>query len=268
MSRLAGRPVGRGVGVGLVAVAVGAPVVPLLLWAGAGQFRYPALLPQFSSRGLGLLTDPAVLRALGTSAVIAVAVAALATGIGTAAGRALADRFPGRPVVGLLLLLPAVVPTLATTLGIQVVFLHYGLADTAAGVVAVQLVPTVPYVSLLMAATFADLDPDLADQARALGAGPVRRTLLVTLPAVGPALAVAALLAFLISWSEYLLTLLIGGAAVTTLPLLLFATIASADLPAAAAVALLIAAPPLLLVALTTRYLTGRSPAGVGIGAR
>ena len=56
------------------------------------------------------------------------------------------------------------------------------------------------------------------------------------------------LLTFLISWSEYVLTLLIGGGRVTTLPLLLFAAIGSSDRTAAAALGLLVVLPPVLLV--------------------
>lgn len=145
-------------------------------------------------------------------------------------------------------------------------FIRYGLADTVAGVVLVQLVPTVPYVSLVMAAAFANLDPDVEDQARTLGAGPWRRALLVTLPTVAPSLVVSAYFAFLISWSEYILTLLVGGGVVRTLPLLLFAAIGTSDYTAAATLGLLIALPPLTLVALTSRFLTGNSPAVVGFG--
>ena len=90
-----------------------------------------------------------------------------------------------------------------------------------------------------------------------LGAGPWQRLRHVTLPAVRPALVVSALFAFLISWSEYILTLLIGGGTVRTLPLLLFAAIGSSDLTAAAALSLVIGLPPLVLVALTARHLTG-----------
>ena len=90
-------------------------------------------------------------------------------------------------------------------------FIRYGLADTATGVVLVQLMPTVPYAATVLAAAFANLDTDYERQARALGAGPVRVLLFVTLPLLRPALLLAALFAFLISWSEYVLTLLIGG---------------------------------------------------------
>lgn len=257
----------RGVGAGLLAVGLLAPFVPLLLWAGAGDFRYPALLPDPSARGLGLVADRAVLRALATSAAIAATVAVLAALVGAAAGRALGSYdFPGKRLVQAVLLAPVVVPTIAVTLGIQVYFIRYGLADSVAGVVLVHLVPTVPYAALVMAAAFAALDTGIEDQARVLGAGPVRRTLLVTLPAVRPGLTVAALVAFLISWSEYILTLLVGGGTVSTLPLLLFAAIGSGDLPAAAALSLVLAVPPLLLVGLTARSLSARTPATVGFG--
>ncbi len=257
----------RAVGSGLLAVGLLAPLVPLLLWAVAGEFRYPALLPELSGRGVRLVLDPAVRDALLTSLGIASAVAALAVVLGATAGRALGlYTFRGKRLVQFLLLAPAIVPTLAVTLGIQIFFIRYGLADSVTGVVVVQLIPTVPYVSLVMAAAFAGLDVDAEDAARVLGAGPVRRLLLVTVPAVRPGLVVAALFAFLISWSEYILTLLIGGGTVRTLPLLLFAAIGSADLPAAAALSLVIALPPLVLVALTSRLLTGRTPAVVGFG--
>lgn len=257
----------RGVGAGVLAVGLLAPFVGLLLWAVAGEFRYPALLPVPSGRGLALLLDPAVGAALGTSLAIAATVALLATLIGAAAGRAIGlHAFRGRRVVQLLLLAPVLVPTLAVTLGIQVFFIRYGLADTVAGVVLVQLIPTVPYVSLVTASAFAALDVETEDVGRVLGAGPLRRLLHVTLPGVRSGLVVAALFAFLISWSEYILTLLIGGGTVQTLPLLLFAAIGSADLTAAAALSLAVALPPVLLVALTSRYLTGAGPATLGFG--
>lgn len=257
----------RRLGAGVLVAFLLVPLLPLLLWAVAGDFRYPAVVPELSGRGLRLLGDPAVRSATGTSLLIALTVAALATLIGAAAGRAIGlYDFPGRRGVQLLLLAPVIVPTLAVTLGIQVFFIRYGLADSVTGVVLVQLVPTVPYVSLVMAASFAGLDVEVEDAGRILGAGPLRRLVHLTLPAVAPGLAVAALFAFLISWSEYILTLLIGGGTVRTLPLLLFASIGSADLTAAAALSLVIAAPPVLLVGLTARFLTGGSRAVVGFG--
>jgi putative spermidine/putrescine transport system permease protein len=246
------------------------PFVPVLLWAFTAEWRFPAVLPQRgSTRGVRLLFDPTseVLQGLTTSLVLGVAVSGIATIVGLSAGRALGlYAFRGKRLVQFLLLAPAIVPGLAVTLGIQVFFLRYGLSGTRLGVVLVQLVPTVPYVTLVLGSAYANFDTAYEEQARTLGAGPLRTFWHVTLPVLRPSLVVAAFFAFLISWSEYILTLLIGGGTVKTLPLLLFAYIGSSDLNLAAALAVLFVLPPLLLVLVTSRYLTGSSNAGVAFG--
>jgi len=257
-------------GLGLLVAGLVIPVVPLLVAAVSGQWRYPAVVPQtYSARGFRLLLDPRseVLRGLATSASIATAVAVLASLIGLSGGRALGlYRFRGRRAVQLLFLAPVIVPGLAVALGVQVLFIRYGLADTIPGVVLVQLLPTIPYVTLAMAATFANFDTAYEDQARVLGAGPLRTFWSVTLPGVRPGLAVAAYFAFLISWSEYILTLLVGGGTVKTLPLLLLGYIGAADLNEAAALALVFVLPPILLLVPMTKYLTGNQRAAIGLG--
>ena len=247
---------------GLVA-AVLLPLLPLLVWAFSGSWRYPDLFPErLSTRGLGLVTGGDVLGALGTSLTVSTAVALLACAIGFPAGRAIGlHRFRGRRLVQFLLLAPVIVPGLAVTLGLQIFFVRYGLADTVTGVILVQLMPTVPYAATLLGAAFAGFDQDYERQARALGAGPLRTVGTVTIPLLRPALVTTLLLTFLISWSEYILTLLIGGGRVTTLPILLFAAIESSDRTAAAALGLLVIAPPVLLVLLAGQVFGRRDDA-------
>lgn len=249
-------------------VLFGLPFVPLLVWAVSGQWRYPALTPQhLSDRGLLALTGGDVLRALATSTAVASAVTVVACALGLPAGRALGvHRFRGRRFVRFLLLAPAIVPVLAIALGVQVVLIRYGLAGTLPGVVVVQLTAAVPYVSTVLSGAFATLDLDYERQARALGARPGQVTLFVTLPLIRPALVVAALLAFLISWSEYIVTLLVGAGRVVTLPVLFFALIGSSDTTAAAAVSLAVIVPPLLLVLAGARFLRSESSLVLGLG--
>jgi putative spermidine/putrescine transport system permease protein len=255
---------------GLLVLGLLLPFVPLLAWAGTGQWRFPAVLPQHASgRGLRLLFDPSsdVLQGLVTSLVLGVTVSAVAVLVGLSAGRALGlYAFRGKRLVQFLLLAPAIVPGLTVTLGIQVFFLRYGLVGTIPGVVLVQLVPTIPYVTLVLGSAFSNFETEYEDQARVLGAGPLRAFWHVTLPVLRPSIVVAAFFAFLISWSEYILTLLIGGGTVKTLPLLLFAYIGGSDLNLAAALAVLFLLPPFALVLLTSRYLTGSHGATIGFG--
>lgn len=258
----------RAVPLSLLLLGLLTPFVPLLVWAVAGEWRYPGLVPQrLSTRALGVLADPTqqVLRGLVTSTVIAVTVAVIGALLGLSAGRALGlYSFRGKRIVQFLMLAPVIVPGLAVTLGIQVIFIRYGLADTMPGVVLVHLIPTIPYVTLVMASVYSSYDLSYEEQARVLGAAPLQVFRSVTLPAVLPGLAVAALFAFLISWSEYILTLLVGGGAVRTLPLLLFAYVRSNDTSVAAALSLVIVVPPLLLLGFTSRLLARADSPVVG----
>lgn len=247
-------------GLALALVLLALPLVPLALRAVAGPWRWPAVLPSsFTVRGLRTVVDPGsqVLPALGLSTAIAAAVALLACVVAWPAARVLGtSRFRGRGAITVLLLTPAVVPTLASALGLQVFFLRIGLAGHAAGVVLVQLVPALPYALAVLTAGFAGLDPAHEAQARVLGAGPVRRWCSVTVPLLRAPLVVAAVLAFLVSWSDYLLALLVGAGRVQTLPVQLYAAVGATDTTIAAAVALTVIVPPLVLLLVLAGPLT------------
>jgi putative spermidine/putrescine transport system permease protein len=77
----------------------------------------------------------------------------------------------------------------------------------------------------------------------------------VTLPAIAPGMAVAFAFAFLISWSQYLLTLLIGGGRVLTLPLQLVAFQRGGDEAITAALSLLYLAPTGMVTLVVARCL-------------
>lgn len=263
------RHVGRGVALGVMVFLLLLPFVPLIFWSVSRRWTFPQLIPaELSERAWSyVFSDRSeVIDGLVTSLIIATAVAVIAASIGLSGGRALGlYRFHGKRLVELYLLAPVIVPSIAVAMGIQIIFIRVGLTNTIPGVVLVHLVPTIPYVVLVMGAVFANYDTSYEDQARVLGAGPLRVFLHVTLPAILPGLVVAAFFAFLISWSEYITTVLIGGGRIQTLPLLLFAFVRS-DPSLAAALSLFFIAPAILLMVLTSRYLTGDQSAVGGIG--
>ena len=263
------RHIGRGIALILMAFLLLLPFVPLVFWSVSRRWFFPSLYPEeLSDRAWSFILSPRseVIDGLVTSLIIATAVAVIAAFIGLSGGRALGlYRFGGKRLVELYLLAPVIVPSIAVAMGIQVLFIRYGLANSIPGVVLVHLVPTIPYVVLVMGAVFTNYDTSYEEQARVLGANPLRVFIHVTLPAVLPGLMVAAFFAFLISWSEYITTVLIGGGRVVTLPLLLFAFVRS-DPSIAAALSLFFIAPAILLMVLTSRYLSGSRSAVGGLG--
>lgn len=257
---MSGRAVFQRIAVSLVVLGVLAPLLPLLVWAFSGRWLFPDLFPtEWSGRAWVYVFAPQskVLAALGNSLSIALTVTLLSLLIGLPAGRALSVAgWRGRSLVTFLFLAPTIVPVFAAVMGIQIILIRLGLADTWAGVVLAHLIPVLPYMTLLLAGVFATYNPDYEAQARTLGARGWQVWARITLPLIAPSLLTSSLFAFIISWSQYLLTVLVGGGQVVTLPVLLYAFAQSGDLPLTATLSLVFVAPALALIALTARVLT------------
>jgi len=258
----------------VVTVLVALPFMPLFLWAFAGEWRFPDLLPtEWSLRGVASVMEPGgrVLGATLNSLLIGMAVAVASVAAGTPAGMALGGyewRFKGAVIF--FVLLPILVPPLASTMGVHLTFIRLGLADTAFGVFLVHLVPTVPYTAIIMTSIFAERTGEAEEAARTLGANPWQTFVHVTLPEVVPGVAVAGLFAFLISWGQYVLTILIGGGNVVTLPMLLFSAASGNDPVITSSLAIVFALPAVLALVVALHFLRSSERDGgngfVGLG--
>ena len=244
---------GRRAALGGIALAALLPPLTLLLRAAADEWRSPAVLPQrLGTRGVEAAFADASLagEAIRNSLVVGVVVTMLALVIAWPAARVIGERRLRRPgPVWVLIGLPLLVPPFATGSGLAEWFIRIGIADTLAGLVIAHLVPVLPYVVLILASGFGPDVRALEEAAAVHGAGPRRRLVSVTLPALAPVLAVAALLGFLVSWSQYGLSLAVGGGT-PMLPLLLVPYIAS-DPQIAAVLGLVFLAPALLAAGLS-----------------
>ena len=246
------------------------PLIPLAIWSFARSWFFPDLLPSAWSMQAWdyVLSDTSqVMDSLWITIVISLGATALSVLVGVPAGRALGlYQFRGKQLVELMILAPTIVPGIAVVLGIHVIFITMGLTNTVTGVILVHLIPTLPYMVLVMSGIFANYDPDIEDQARSLGASPLATFWYITLPAIMPGVIVGALFAFLVSWSQYILTLLIGGGRVVTLPLLLFNFATSGRNDVTGAISMIYIVPGIVILALTARHLSGRSGAVGGFG--
>lgn len=254
----------------LIVALVLLPLLPQFVWSFAARWFFPDLLPQaWGLDAWRYLLSPSsrMVEALRNSTGLALLVTALSTAIGLPAARALGlHAFRGKAFVEWLILAPILVPPLVVTMGMNILFIRYGLAYTFIGVALIHLVPALPYFVLVMASVFAGYNVDLEATARTLGAPPWRVFVSVTLPAIAPGLSVAALFTFLVSWSQYITTVLIGGGQVVTLPMVLFPFVSSADHANAAAISLVFLAPALLALFLVARTLHSNTAALGGFG--
>jgi putative spermidine/putrescine transport system permease protein len=253
---------------GAVTGAVLLPFVPLVLWAFSQRWFFPHLLPeQWGLRAWTYVFGTAgaqITEALIQSVLVAAVTAVLSVAGGVPAGRALGlYHFRGKDLLSIVLLLPIIVPPLCVAMGLHLWLLRLGLAATFGGVVLVHLTACLPYAVFVMWGVFSNYNPEFEDQARSLGASPLQVMRQVMIPLTFPGIVVAALFAFLLSWSQYLSTLIIGGGKITTLPILLFALMASGDRPVAAAVSLVFVLPALAALAASARFLGSRRMMGV-----
>ena len=253
-----------------IVAAVLLPIIPLAVWSLSHSWFFPQIMPsELSSRAWAYIGSPfsKVLGALANSLLIAGLVTTVAALLGIPAGRALGlQRFKGKAILEFLILAPIIVPGLAVTMGIHVLFIKLRLVDTLYGVALVHLLPSLPYMIMVMSGVFANYNVEFEQQAFSLGAGRIRTFIHVTLPAILPGVVTGSLFVFLISWSQYILTVLIGGGRVITLPVLLFAFAAAGDNAVTAALCIIFLAPAVLILVFTSRYLSGESGAMGGFG--
>ena len=246
------------------------PLIAFLFNAFSFRWFYPQLFPnELSMRAWESVFAPnsKVPEALLNSTILAVGVTLSSVIIGLPAARALGlYSFRGKRVVEFLIISPTIVPGIAVAMGLNINFIRWGLSGTLLGVGLVHLVPVMPYVVLTLSGVFSNYDPDFEQQARSLGAGPLATFWHVTLPAVFPGIVVASLFAYLISWSQYILTFLVGAGKVITMPVLLFSTASGTNNALTAAMSLVFVAPSIIILILTARYLSGKSSALGGFG--
>lgn len=256
----------RSLRLSLPAVALGLLVLPLLVLPllvltlqglSTGWF-YPDVLPETITLGpaRSVLGRPGTLDAFALGVVVSAVVTVAACAVGWPAARVLAGRsFRFRGVVFLVLFLPSVLPPVGLAMGVNVVLLRTPLRNQLAGVVLAHLVPALPYAVALLTAVFVRADGEQERQAALLGASRWQRLTLVTVPARFGGLATAASLVFVVSWSQYLLTLLAGGGRVVTSTMLLFSALAGGNPTTIAVLALTAGLPSMVALAVTWRGL-------------
>lgn len=243
----------------ILAALFAAPFGALVVQAFADAWRAPALLPQeLGLRGWRAVRESeGALEALATSLSVATVVTGLSLVLAWPAARVLGERRLRHPgPVFLLLAMPLLVPPFASGTGLTQWFIGLGLTDTLPGLVLAHLTVAIPYAVLVLLSGFGPGLRGLEEMARASGLSPRQRLAWVTLPALRPGLVIAGFLCFLVSWSQYGLSLAVGAGR-PTLPIILLPFVRS-DPQIAAVLSMVFIAPALAALAVTVRL--ARSP--------
>ncbi|MET3892994.1 putative spermidine/putrescine transport system permease protein [Bosea sp. OAE506] len=153
--------------------------------------------------------------------------------IGVPAAYALARRdFPGKKIVMLLFLLPLLVPPITYGIPLATVLYKLGLAGQMSGVVLANLVPTVPFVILVMIPFIEQIDTKIEAAARVFGANTFKLFIHVLLPLLMPGILAALLLVLVRTIAMFELTFLTAGPTSQTLVVALYYAVFAAGVRA------------------------------------
>jgi thiamine transport system permease protein len=119
-------------------------------------------------------------------------------------------RFRGRNVVGALVVVPFVLPTVVVALAFLAI-LPDGSERGWAPILVAHAFFNVAVVVRIVGTFWAGLDPRIGEAAATLGAGPLTRFREITAPLLMPALAAAAAIVFLFSFTSFGVVLILGG---------------------------------------------------------
>jgi len=171
-----------------------------------------------------ILESPEWRASLGISLIIASAAALLATVLGTLAAVGLARMsIPGRQLLVAVVFAPIVVPTVVWALGLRFVLEQLGLLGGFTGLILGHTVLTAPLVFIAVSLSLRSLPPRLLYAALSLGADAVDAFRTITVPLILPGIVAGVMIAFVISFGDVALSFLIGGNALHTLPVSMFA---------------------------------------------
>lgn len=193
-----------------------------------------------------------LLSSLRTSFVIALAVTGVATVLGTLLALGL-ERAVRSTFLDTVLFLPAVVPDIVLAIGLLSFFT---LTRTTLGIQTVVLAHVVfdmVFVAAIVRTRLGYFDRSIEEAAQDLGASRLATFFRITVPIILPGVVAGALIAFTLSFDEFIIAFFTAGPTVITFPIRVYSMIRFGVTPVVNAVATLILALSFTLILIALR---------------
>jgi spermidine/putrescine transport system permease protein len=203
-----------------------APIAVLVIFS-FNSSRSTQVWTGFSTEWYGrLLQDETVLAAFRTSMIVGVTATAIATVIGTMTALALTrHRFRGKTVADSTIYAATVMPEIVVGVSLLMLFVAASIPLGIITIIIAHVAFTVSFVTIVVRARLAGMDQSLEEAAQDLGAPPMTTFLRVTLPLILPGVMAGALLAFTLSFDDFVITFFVSGVGSSTLPLKIWSVI-------------------------------------------
>lgn len=191
------------------------------------------------------------MRATATSLKTGLLTMLLATPVGTMAAYALfVSGHKAARWLFTLLITPMIVPVILIAIGTFYAFGRMGLNNTVTGLVLAHSALAIPLVMIVITAALRSYDLNQELVARSLGATRLKAFLVITLPQIKFSVVTAALLSFLTSFDEVIVSIFVSGGVNATLTKHMFSALRDFIDPTIAAIStIMIVVSTLLLLA-------------------
>lgn len=200
------------------------------------------------------VANPNLLNAFGNSLLLGMATGTVAMVLGTAMALAYRTPFWGKPLVLVLILLPVMTPPIVHGIALSMFWRWSGMPLTLYGSAFVgHLTFVMPFVFLTIFPRVHRFDRSLEEAAMDLGATRTKTFWRVTFPLMRPGIIAGGVLAFTLSFDEFLRTLFLTSRELT-LPLFLWSMVTNDPSPQSSAVATLITLFSVGCLALWSRF--------------
>ena len=207
----------------------------LFVWRGFSLRWYPELF-----------ADEQIMQGLVNTLIVATGATAIATVLGTLLAYGI-QHYTRGGLIRAFAIAPAILPDLLLGIGLLTFFSLLSITLGLHSVILAHTVFATAFVTAIVLARMANLDPSLEEASRDLGAGPLRTFMRVTLPQLAPGIVAGALLAFTLSIDEFVIAFFTTAPTQPTLPIVIYSMVRFGVTPEVNALATL-----LLLVSIIT----------------
>jgi spermidine/putrescine transport system permease protein len=166
-----------------------------------------------------------------------------------------------------LMLIPLVTPEIVAAVSALILFTQVGWQLSLTTITIAHITFSISYVTVVVRARLAALNPEVEHAALDLGATRVHTLRLVTLPELWPAVLAAGLLVFALSFDDFVISFFTTGESPQPLPVRIYSAIRFGVTPTINAIGTLMLAVSAVLIGLAIALprLLGRRESGLGV---
>lgn len=215
-----------GLHTGIVYAFIYVPIIILIIFSFNSE-RISAVWTGFTTDWyIRVFNDADLIQSLINSLVIGLVSTLIATIIGTMVALGMnKKKFWGKSAFEGLLYLPIVIPEIVMAVSLLAFYVFVSLPLGTVSVILAHVTFNISFVYVVVRARLAGTGDMLEKAAADLGATPWQTFRYVTLPMILPGVIAGALLAFTISWDDFLIAFFTSGVGGTTLPMKVYSMI-------------------------------------------